>query len=322
MIMSSEVRVEPWHAGELLLQERAGVDAETRGHFTRFVRGSLSEQHRAFFPRLPFVIVGSVDPRGDPWVTVLEGPPGFAQSPDSGHLDLHPLLAADDPASIGLAAGEAVGLLGIQLETRRRNRVNGRVLIRQDNGLRIAVAQAYGNCPQYIHTHELEFSRDPRVAVPTVSEHFDGLDAEAQAWITHADSCFVTSYADEGARTVDVSHRGGRPGFIDVDGDTLTFPDFFGNRFFNTLGNMLVNPRAGVLFIDFATGDVLQLTGRTEVFLDGPEVEAFDGAEQVWRLHVQHMVRRRGALALRGTMRDFSMEAERTSTWEESRLRR
>lgn len=168
----------------------------------------------------------------------------------------------------------------------------------------------------------VDFSRAPTFVHPTLSERFDGLDAEARAWIGQADSCFVASYADEGARTVDVSHRSGRAGFIDVDGDTLTFPDFFGNRFFNTLGNMLVNPSAGLLFIDFATGDLLQLTGRTEVFLDGPEVEAFDGAEKVWRFHVQHAVRRRGALALGGAGRDFSAEAERTSTWEESRQRR
>src|SRR3546814_14766932 len=66
----------------------------------------------------------------------------------------------------------------------------------------------------------------------------------------------------------DVSHRGGRPGFVRVTEDdgrsVLTIPDFSGNQFFNTLGNIAINPRAGLLFVDFATGDLLTLTGRSE----------------------------------------------------------
>ena len=59
----------------------------------------------------------------------------------------------------------------------------------------------------------------------------------------------------------DISHRGGRPGFVRVDGDVLTIPDFRGNRYFNTLGNLIAEPRASLLFVDFETGDLLQLQG-------------------------------------------------------------
>ena len=59
-----------------------------------------------------------------------------------------------------------------------------------------------------------------------------------------------------------MSHRGGKPGFVGVQGDTLAIPDFRGNRFYNTLGNLLGDPRAGLLFVDFASGDILQIQGR------------------------------------------------------------
>ena len=118
----------------------------------------------------------------------------------------------------------------------------------------------------------------------------------------------MASYADtpEGGRQVDISHRGGRPGFVRVDGDVLTIPDFSGNRYFNTLGNLAANPRAGLLFIDFERGDTLQLSGPTELVLEGPEVASFEGAERLWRVRARRAVRRPGALALRWRFGDYA----------------
>ena len=82
------------------------------------------------------------------------------------------------------------------------------------------------------------------------------------------------SYPPHGGekRTVDVSHRGGKPGFVRVGDDgTLTIPDFVGNFLFNTLGNLLLNPRAGLVIADFGTGDMLFLSGVTEIVWSGPE---------------------------------------------------
>ncbi|MDR5671235.1 pyridoxamine 5'-phosphate oxidase family protein, partial [Burkholderia cenocepacia] len=95
----------------------------------------------------------------------------------------------------------------------------------------------------------------------------------------------VASYVGDGAeRQVDVSHRGGKAGFVRIGDDgVLTIPDFAGNLFFATLGNFRVNPRAGIVFADFETGDVLQMTGEAEVDLDSPEIAAFQGAERLWR---------------------------------------
>lgn len=85
---------------------------------------------------------------------------------------------------------------------------------------------------------------------------------------------------------MDISHRGGRPGFVRVDQDTLTIPDFAGNRYFNTLGNTLLYPRASLLFPGFPHGDVLQVQGCTEIVWEVPENERMTGAERLWRLKV------------------------------------
>jgi ferredoxin-NADP reductase len=106
-----------------------------------------------------------------------------------------------------------------------------------------------------------------------------------------------------------------------VEGNRLTIPDFAGNLHFNTLGNLLLNPRAGLLFIDFNTGDLLQLRGRTEIILDGPQVEAFQGAERLWTIDVEQVVRRPAALALRWRFDGVSPTSLLTGTWEQTKAR-
>ena len=94
------------------------------------------------------------------------------------------------------------------------------------------------------------------------------LDDAARVLIAASDTFFVASRSRaeiDRAGELDMSHRGGRPGFVGVPGDTLVIPDFRGNRFFNTLGNFLGDPRAGLLFIDFASGDLLQLQGTVAI---------------------------------------------------------
>ena len=140
--------------------------------------------------------------------------------------------------------------------------------------------------------------------------------------IAGADTCFVASYVDPAGdsrqRSVDISHRGGQAGFVRVEGNCLSIPDFAGNQHFNTLGNLLLNPRAGLLFIDFNCGDLLQLSGRTEIVFEGPEVAAFQGAERVWRVQVEQLVRRPAALALRWDFQQFSPHSLTTGSWPHS----
>jgi ferredoxin-NADP reductase/predicted pyridoxine 5'-phosphate oxidase superfamily flavin-nucleotide-binding protein len=289
-----------WHAGERVLQASIGATERMEDLGRRFVRPFLLDQHREFYAQLPFAVLGTVDPGGAPWATLITGRPGFlsAPTPDALGIDITPDAA--DPAAAGIGPGLPVGLLGIELHTRRRNRMNGQLRKRSDGGLEIAVEQSYGNCPQFIQLRNFRFVEEPQASSASHVEEVGGLDAAARDMIRAADTFFVASYADGETRQVDVSHRGGKPGFVRVAEDgTLTIPDFAGNQFFNTLGNILLNGKAGLTFVDFASGDLLQLTGDAEIVLEGPEIAAFEGAERLWRFVPRRVVRRAGALPLR-----------------------
>ncbi|QCY09739.1 pyridoxamine 5'-phosphate oxidase family protein [Pseudomonas sp. MPC6] len=309
----------PWHAGEKQLQAHVGVAERMDAFGRRVIRTEMPDQHRAFYQQLPFMLYGAVDADGKPWASIIEGEPGFAYSPEPGVLQFRRLPGADDPAQ--LSDGAAIGLLGIELHTRRRNRINGRIHSMTAGSFAVSVEQSFGNCPQYIQLRQ--FCSVPLADPSTrTAQHLDGLDDAARAMIGGADTFFVASYVDvDGQRSVDVSHRGGQSGFVQVEGNRLTIPDFAGNLFFNTLGNLLLNPRAGLLFIDFNSGDLLQLSGRTEIILEGPQVEAFQGAERLWTFDVESVVRRPAALALRWRFDGVSPTSLLTGTWEQARAR-
>lgn len=303
----------PWHAGELQVQESAGAAERMAVIGPKVIRDHLPEQHRDFYPLLPYLMLGVVDEQGIPWATLIEGAPGFAHSPDPQTLQVDSLPSRSDPAYAAMAQGASVGLLGIDLNTRRRNRMNGRVAALDREGFSVDVVHTYGNCPKYIQLRPVDsIARKPG----TVVERFDGLDDAATMMIRTADTFFVASYVEvDGQRSVDVSHRGGNTGFVRVDGNVLTIPDFAGNLFFNTLGNLQVNPVAGLLFIDFESGDVLQLSGRTSLILDGPEVARFDGAQRLWTVTVDQVIRRPAALALRWQFAGFSPHSLAMGRW-------
>lgn len=315
----------PWHAGEKLIHERLGVATRMEDVGRRVIRDYMPDQHRTFFQQLPFMLLGSVDAEGNVWASVIEGKPGFVQSPDPRHLSFQARLQASDPAASSLTLGRPIGLLGIELHTRRRNRMNGRIHHDDEHGFSVEVEHSFGNCPQYIQTRDVTWENLDMASTPTV-EHMSHLDTEAQAFIRAADTCFIASYVDRDGnsdkRSVDISHRGGKTGFIDVHGDWLTIPDFPGNSFFNTLGNLITHPRAGLLFMDFETGDVLQVNARAEIVFDGPDVVAFQGAERLLRLHVYKVVRRRRALTFRARFREFSPNSSMMGSWEQARARK
>jgi ferredoxin-NADP reductase/predicted pyridoxine 5'-phosphate oxidase superfamily flavin-nucleotide-binding protein len=312
-------RHSPWHAGEKLLQQRVGVADRMEIFGQKVIRPYMPDQHREFYHQLPFMIAGAVDSENRPWATLLEGPQGFVTSADPQRLTLAVTPDHQDPAASGLQAGQAIGLLGIELHTRRRNRVNGLITEALPHRLEIAVEHAFGNCPQYIQKRT--YTQLPRINTDKPKRlDFPALDDRTADIIRRADTFFVASYVEleDQKRSVDVSHRGGRPGFIKVQGNLLTIPDYAGNLHFNTLGNLRLTPRAGLLFVDFATGDVLQVHGHTELILESPMIAAFEGAERLWTLDVTHVVLRPAALSIRWRFEEFSPTSEMTGTWAEA----
>lgn len=311
-----------WHEGERVLQARAGIAERMAEIGPRVLRDHMPEQHRSFFAQLPFLIAGSLDGEGRPWASVLAAPPGFAHSPDPRHLRIDALPQANDPLAAALAVGAPVGLLGIEPHTRRRNRMNGTVDALDARGFSVEVGQSFGNCPKYIQAREPVFAGGAPAAGFGPRVH--GLDAQARRMVRAADTFFIaTAHPSAGdarspAEGVDVSHRGGRPGFVRVEGEgTLTVPDFTGNTFFNTLGNIALNPVAGLLFADFETGDLLQLSVRAEILWEGPEVDAFAGAERLLRMEVLAAQHAPAALPLRFGSARLSPFLEATGRWPE-----
>lgn len=307
-----------FHEGEQAMQSLAGVRERFAATGAPFIRDHMPHQHREFFPLLPFVLAGSVDADGQPWASVLAGAPGFAHSPDPRRLQVDAWPRAHDPLAQALKAGASIGLLGLQPHTRRRNRLNGHVLEADGAGFCVHVDQSFGNCPKYIQAREPEFT-GPGSDAPAA--RMESLDEQARQLVRGADTFFIATAhprALEGGAPehgVDVSHRGGKPGFVRVDGNVLTVPDFTGNAFFNTLGNLLLQPRCGLLFIDYERGDTLQFTARARIVTAGEELASFRGALRLVTLEVTGALRTRAALPLRWGPAELSPVLEATGTW-------
>ncbi|MDN0073456.1 pyridoxamine 5'-phosphate oxidase family protein [Crenobacter sp. SG2303] len=309
----------PFHPGEQEVQRRVGVRDKVEAIGRQAVRGLMPEQHRAFFAQLPFVVIGAVDEAGQPWASLLFGQPGFAHSSDPRTLSVMAMPVDGDPLSGAIRSGAALGLLGIELHTRRRNRVNGKVTSVDENGFAVEVEQSFGNCPQYIQKRSYRTVTETGALLPQ-PESLTELDAAAIARIAAADTFFIaTHYAapgDGAAYGADVSHRGGKPGFVRVDdASTLTWPDFVGNFYFNTLGNLQANPRAGLLFPDFETGELLYVAGRGEIVWDGDELRGFAGAERLVRFRIERVLRLAGRLPLRWQLEEASPILAGTGDW-------
>jgi predicted pyridoxine 5'-phosphate oxidase superfamily flavin-nucleotide-binding protein len=319
---------EAFHAGEQALQLLAGSRERMAQAGSRVIRSFMPNQHRELFEKLPYMFVGSLDAQGRPWASILAGKPGFVTTPDAETMTLAARPNPADPLSGHLKLGAPLGLLGIELHTRRRNRMNGRVTALAENGFTVHVDQSFGNCPQYIQARQPRYIDLPETMAEPHPVQVEGtlLSDEAEALAAQADTFFIATASPaagngDAREGVDVSHRGGKPGFVRVTEQNgrsvLTAPDYAGNNFFNTLGNIAINPRAGMLFVDFASGNLLQLTGAASVVLEDPAIDAFPGALRLLRLEVEESRLIRGALPMRWTEPEYAPQLARTGTWAE-----
>jgi predicted pyridoxine 5'-phosphate oxidase superfamily flavin-nucleotide-binding protein len=282
----------PFHAGEQTIQSLAGVRDRIELRGRAVIRDYMPEQHQAFFAALPFMVVGLADQNGHPWATILSGPPGFMSSAAENLLVIKAWLGPRDPLHSCIWDGAPVGGLGIELSTRRRNRINGRIeKCTIGEGFSIRVQQSFGNCPKYIQARH-ERPRPCSKPVPECRMASQLGDSEI-SFISEADTFFIASRSaqldqEDSSQGLDVSHRGGLPGFVQVvSPNELCFPDFSGNLLFNTLGNLEVDARAGLLFIDFRSGGMLHIIGRTRICWDVPETTRSAGIERLIFLDIQ-----------------------------------
>ena len=272
-----------WHEGELAVQLRAGV-GEVSG---RGIRSSIPEGLIDFLSDRRLVVFASVDSDRRTWASLRVGDPGFLRVIDSLTLETGSADVDGDPLLTNLKQNPDVGMVIIDLATRRRARINGEAEVLPDRRLRIQARQVYGNCPQYIQLRIPEEALLGNKA-PSLISRGTKLSRTQHEWIAQADTMFIASAHPQ--RGADASHRGGNPGFVKVEGTRrLIIPDYSGNTMFNTLGNISVNPRTGLLFLNFEQGRTLQLSGSATIDWDSDR-SGFPGAQRLLTFDIEKVI--------------------------------
>ena len=287
----------PFHEGELALQRATG-SRQVGASNGRIIVDRVIPNAVGFIARQELAIAASVDGDSRPWCSALVGPQGSFTAPELTRVELARTAGrADDPLWANLQTDPRIGLLFIEVGSRRRYRVNGRVADPEAGPLVVGVDEAFPNCPKYIQRRHVVVEPVGAAATPAVVGTHLG-EAERRI-ITGADTFFVASANPTGF--LDASHRGGRPGFVQIDNDRLWIPDYPGNGMFNTLGNLAINPAAGLLFIDFAASETLQLTGTTAI-----DLQASGGTGRAWTFTPVCWRRAPLAATVRAEFLDFS----------------
>jgi hypothetical protein len=253
-----------FHAGELEVQRRAGVTLDASRLERMLAPADLTAGAARALGGMTFAVLTARGADGLRWASPLVGPAGLLTPLGPTSLGVRAVPRAGDPLA-GLPTGQAVGLIAVDFPCARRVRVNG-TLAAADDGLRIDAEQAFVNCPQHISPHEPE--GPPPVGTASAARAGPGLAPEQIGFVRAADTFFLgTAHPERGA---DVSHKGGSAGFVRVDAGGLWWPDYPGNNMFNSFGNLLADTSAALLFVDFATGDTLHLSGTAEVEWSAP----------------------------------------------------
>ncbi len=274
-----------FHPGEIAVQERAGV-ADQAGRLGQSIRPTMLPVAQEFLRQQRFAILGGVDAGERVWASLLTGEPGFLEAETERALRVHALPAGGDPLAARVELGGPAGLLAIDLANRRRLRVNGEIE-RAPGGAVLRTREVFFNCPKYIQAREQGEIDVAALGAPSARR--GDLSEEQRAWIAGADTFFLATV--HAARGVDASHRGGRPGFVRVIGErTLLVPDYAGNNMFQTLGNLTLDPRAGLLFVDFERGRTLALTGAARVLWDPARFADLPGARRALEIDVAEAV--------------------------------
>ncbi|KAG8718536.1 hypothetical protein FRC09_012524 [Ceratobasidium sp. 395] len=300
MFDTSMTALHGWHRGETALQTLLNLKDQVQFDYT-LVRDHMPDQHRIFHTsNIAFVPITTLDSAGRPWVSLLSstsGTTGFITGPSEVELKIEADVWEGDPILRNLNGDFKVGFLddgpllaglGIEWASRRRNKFAGKFykvkLSEKRLSLGLQVTQTIGNCPKYISIRTVAPSpTSPHLAYDYTTVSDDArLPDEVINFIHRADTVFIgTSYVakpDESSlypSHLGTNHRGGRPGFVRVrnDGRTIVLPDYSGNRFMQSLGNVQATPLAAITILDFETGDILYVTGTAQNLI-GKDAEA------------------------------------------------
>ncbi|MFD3720469.1 pyridoxamine 5'-phosphate oxidase family protein [Streptomyces sp. NPDC058674] len=300
-----------YHWGSLAVQERVGV-RDAAEHVGRSIGTGIRDVAAAFLGLQPHLVVGAADGAGRVWASLLTGAPGFVRATGPDRIAVAGGLPQGDPLAEALAtAGTRVGTIALDPRTRRRMRLNGTVEV-TGRGFAVHAERVFSNCPKYLQKRQ---PLDRAAEGAGVVWRGDVLTPDQERAVRAADTFFVATTAEadgadgaDGAGGVDASHRGGLPGFVEVSSPgELTWPDYAGNAMFLTLGNLAADPRAGLLFPDWESGALLQLSGRAET-------EFGAGGERRVRFRVESVVESLHPGRLRWSVPEYSPHLGSTTT--------
>jgi len=292
-----------YHEGEREVQGRAGVAGDGLAAEEMYhpamgvgVQRFLSAQNLAVF--------SSMDAEGRVWASLRAGAAGFLRALDEYTVEIGGQSHPGDPLLRNLKQESPAGMLVINLAARQRLRLNGTGQLAEDGIVRLTVNQVYGNCPQYIQAREAIPLNNPSSKFAE-AKHRAGLEDRFREWIEKADTFFMaTAHPESG---LDASHRGGKPGFVRLEDSThLIFPDYPGNNMFNSLGNITAYPKAGLLFPDFETHAVLQLSGAAKILWDDPRAAEFTQARRLVEFEIEKAIELPDSIPLGFEFRSYS----------------
>ena len=257
-----------FHQGELLIQAESGVDQRIHKMGNKLIRDHIIDQHKEFFEHLSYVFIALHDEYGRPWVSVVQGDSGFIDSPDQKTLNISGEVIAKEALCLQTHNDMPIGIVGLDLSNRRRNRLNGNLNAgSRDDFLSISVAHSFGNCPKYIQVRDFisSFRQGISEQQQGVQQHFCEFSEHDINLITQADTLFIASSEKPGG-DLDVNHRGGKPNFVHVENNKqFWFNDYPGNNYFQTFGNIHIHSNIGLMFIDFDSGDLLLMSGKAHL---------------------------------------------------------
>jgi len=255
---------EVFSKGELYVQKLAGEDQVAKTRTPMAMNSQLSNFFASFIENQLLFTITSIDENANVWVSMISGTPNFIKVIDSSKIRIDKTCIVSPLEDIfynNIKHKKNVGLLFIDWETSRRYRLNG-VIKQEGSDLVINIEETYGICPKYIQKRSFEYTNIS--TIPILVTKGNTLKENHKLLIENTNTFFLGTQGIN--NTVDASHKGGKLGFLKfINNDTIRIPDYPGNSMFNSLGNLYENPNSGLLFIDYKTNTMLQLSGKGEI---------------------------------------------------------
>ncbi|RKU49335.1 hypothetical protein DL546_009864 [Coniochaeta pulveracea] len=313
-----------WHPGEVAVHKL--LSAPNSAYEKPGSKG-LPAPYAYRITASPIVALGTLDPGDRPWTTILGGERGFARPVARDTLAVASLVDRQhDPVVNALLGdsgegevvhpdgGKVISALSIDLENRDRVKISGRMAVGVTTGrdsvgelqMLVKVEETLGNCPKYMNKKVIRAHLpEPKLVSDTLP-----LPGEALDLIGRADMFFLSSTYGE---AMDTNHRGGPAGFVRVvrneDGDggvVLAYPEYSGNRLYETLGNLYLNPKLGLAIPDFETSNVLYVTGTAEILVGADAAALLPHTKLAIKISVSSAKFVRDGLPFRGTAGQMS----------------